>query len=481
MKITITVDNVYSAIISELDDKLIQGLFHALATKNPQVRHSQLVKTKRWDGWTRFFKPVKKQFLTGFLPIVTQYLGEHCPNCVLDIKDTRTVPKKQFSWSLDLKGLAPFDYQIEAPKIIEQKARGFLWLATNAGKTLIAAMTIQRLGVKTLYILNSKELLVQVKDEIEAFLQTKVGILGSGIYSPAPITIATMQTLFLFQQGLKKDSASKLDARKMEIIANTLEETQLIILDECHMYSASEWHKIFLCCPAYYRIGMSGTAMTKKGDPVREARLIGITGGLLYRRIRNKELVEQGISAPPKIHIHECAHPFIPINDFTLVQQWGIVENKERNQLLAKIAWEEFKDGHTVLLFIQIIEHGHILQSIFEEIYDRKVPFVHGKSQLKQRIAVKDAINLNKERLVIASRIFKTGLNLPTLTSIVNAGGRKSEGEILQLLGRGLRTHKGKTAIHVHDIFDKGNKILEEHSKERLRVWKNEKFPMFYL
>src|SRR5690242_11507603 len=89
----------------------------------------------------------------------------------------------------------PRPYQEDALAAwLAANGRGVVVLPTGAGKTVLALMAIARLGVRTLVVVPTNELLNQWRDGVVNRLgvaKIKVGVVGDGRHDVRPITIIT--------------------------------------------------------------------------------------------------------------------------------------------------------------------------------------------------------------------------------------------------------------------------------------------------
>jgi superfamily II DNA or RNA helicase len=74
---------------------------------------------------------------------------------------------------------------------------------------------------------------------------------------------------------------------------------------------------------------------------------------------------------------------------------------------------------------------------------------------------------------LIATRIWGTGVDIPCLELGIYAKGGKAEIDTAQGLGRIGRAWNDVAKVWC-DIFDEYSNILEEHSKERLRIYQEQ-------
>ena len=120
--------------------------------------------------------------------------------------------------------------------------------------------------------------------------------------------------------------------------------------------------------------------------------------------------------------------------------------------------------------FVNYIEHGRKLQMEFEN-YNLSIPFVQGSMNSKNRIETKQALEKKKIRMAIATVTWKEGVDIPSLTCVINAAGGKSEISVMQSIGRGLRRKGNKTQVTIYDVFDQSHPFLIDHFGERLAIY----------
>lgn len=57
---------------------------------------------------------------------------------------------------------------------------------------------------------------------------------------------------------------------------------------------------------------------------------------------------------------------------------------------------------------------------------------------------------------------------------MINAAGGQADHQIIQRMGRGLRTAADKDILRYFDFIFKTNKYLEKHSEKRIKILKKE-------
>ena len=158
-KITIKIENV-SSKIEHISSKLSNQLDTELSCPSPNYWFSPAFKNGRWDGKTHFYSTKTNTFPTGLLPMVIEFLKEN--EHEFKIIDNRTnntflLDSEPIDEIILNNGKALRDYQIDAVNAVAANLlssikfqRGVINIATNGGKTTIAAAIIT-------YAINSKD------------------------------------------------------------------------------------------------------------------------------------------------------------------------------------------------------------------------------------------------------------------------------------------------------------------------------------
>lgn len=419
----------------------------------------------QWDGRIKLFKKVSRTFPAGLTDDVVKALRKehvqvmvddkrHCPaSVVLDPK------------SMTLRGIKfdhPFDYQPECALTVANGQRGIVAVATNGGKTIIAALVIKMLKLPSLFIVPSKELLYQTQKVLAKTLETPVGLIGDAHWSPGKwVTVATVDTLY-----------SRLAQPECRDFLSTI---NVIFIDEAHHTPSDSWYQVVRACPAYYRFGMSGTPL-KRSDGA-DLRLVGATGPILYE-VRNKALIERGISVGATILFLKITKPDIPKGTpYREVYQLGIVENPYRNKALCDCIAKFVEDGLNVLVLVKEIEHGNILdRNIWSYPKKSFIPhqFINGTEHSDVRRKALDEFRSGTIRVLIATSILDEGIDVPNIDVLALAGGGKSSIKTLQRLGRGLRKGGNIDQLFVLETADFQHSYLLKHSLQRLEDYQAE-------
>jgi superfamily II DNA or RNA helicase len=249
-----------------------------------------------------------------------------------------------------------------------------------------------------------------------------------------------------------------------------------VVADECHVVGSPTYNAVMMMVPAYYRIGMSATP-SGRSDKL-DALVVAATGGVIYRKgIQDLSHGPDAKLAKAKIAFY--AYP----NDTQLDDEldWndeyvqGIVKNDARNAAIVRVCQGTPKP---VLVFFERLAHGYLLRKKLEQA-GLEVDIVSGKDGIGKRTDSAKQLNAENIDVLLASRIFNKGWDIPMVRSCINAAGYKAEIISIQKLGRGLRRVPGeKEVVFFWDFWDRAHDLLTDHSRQRAEVYKDQGLPV---
>lgn len=432
----------------------------------------------QWDGRYRLLS-ARKEFLSGFLDRVISILNEF--NIKYEIDDRR--PPVKLGIPLELDPNSPFkprDYQLEVVNAAYAKDCGVVKLPTGSGKTLTLSLIAGKFNIKTIIYVIGVELLYQMKDTLEKmYPNLEIGIVGDGKCIVKDITIATiwsaaaaLDTKVEFDSDEEIDKDEKTDLIDKKAVKKLISEAQMYIFDECQFVStttALELNKHSLS--ARYKFLFSGTPWRDAGDDIY---IEGIGGKRIYNKTASW-MIENGYLVAPKIYFIDSEVKKRVGKTYPEVYRNYIIENQERNDLIKKAALKMHKDGRKILILVSKVDHGKALQKMLED--ELRVFSLDGRNKTEQRLEAIRAMKNGEIDILIASKIFDQGIDIPELDALILAGSGKSSSRALQRIGRVIR--KGgpnkKDAVIV-DFWD-NCKFLKDHSSARKKIYETE--PLF--
>lgn len=439
---TFVISDAYTNVVQP-SLELRKHLVDLLAARPQGFQFSPKFRRGQWDGFVSLFKDSK--FPTGLWPIVQNHLTE-IEFDDYEVDDLRADLVTREAVTQLVNGYELYDYQEAAVKAVLANGHGVLKMATNAGKTLVAASLWLTLNKpKTLYVVPWVELLEQTSRELAQYTGANVGTYGGGTkVSSESITITTIKSL--------------------PNVIKHLRGVNLVIVDECHRTKSSTVFDNIFKVSGRYRVGMSGTPLTH--SLLSDLKLVAATGPIIYE-ITNTELIESGYSTPPHIKFLEVSCDW----DKSLTQQEAyrryIVNYAPRNVQIAQVC-RDFDEP--VLIICNWIEHAESLLTLLDDAI-----YLTGNNTRQER---QEGLAKFKRDggVLLCTPIFGEGINMPDVGVIILAAGMKSHIQLLQRIGRGMRIAKDKDKVIIIDFIDDTNQYLFKHSEVRYDVYKNEGF-----
>lgn len=467
----------FNNITAKVDDpEFIRELRSKLRTFAPGYKYHPLYKRKLWNGKVSLVDK-EGNFPTGFVPWVAERYK-------VNLIDQRILlPLEIHPTSISLR-----DYQYNAIKkaFLNEQAdtwfpRGVIAHSTGAGKTRIAAAMIQMAKVPTLFLTNQTYLVTQT---FKAFNELEVGGLaltedkkgnlsrfsqGYTNSSNEDTLICTVQSLMSWAMNRKKKSDRLID--KEEYIRKRLASIQQIFIDEAHQIGASKDHgnlfvqALQLMPNAYMRWGLTATPFLR--EEYHDWLLEGYTGSVIDR-IKTKELIEKGYLAMPDITMFRCPATKI-VKEWPECYDLGIVCNEARNKKIIDL----YNGGlGPTLIFVERVTHANILNELANR-RGLRLPIMTGEMESFDRTILIDDLRNGRVKGIV-STVADQGVDIPELQILINAGGGKSERDVIQKIGRGSRLAHNKSTFKLYDFIDTFPDSLYRQSLIRKKTYLSE-------
>jgi len=471
MNTAIIVGNVKCKIIGLRDPKVIDEIDDYMSYS---VQGFQFMnRGNNWDGKQRLFTK-NHYFPVGLLSAVEKILKKH--DISYQLQDNRDQPVYGESLVLDQNsGFQVRDYQQDIVNRAWKYGGGIIRLATGGGKSLVLTLIMGRFNIKTVIYVIGVELLYQMKETVErAYPNLKVGIVGDGHCDVQQVTIATIWSAAsafgakaeILDSDLTQDKEDK--NLNKEKVMGMVSSAEMIIIDECQ-YAAAETIQFLHrnSTSARHRFLLSGTPWRDSGDDI----LIESVGGSKIFDLNATALIEQGWLVPPKIYFVDVPMQRGVGKTYQEVYKNFIVDNDERNDLILKSTTKLISQGRKVLILVTKVAHGKHLLSLLKE--SLRVSSLDGSNKTSDRLAAIQAMKDGELDVLIASKIFDQGIDIPNLDALVLAGSGKSSARALQRIGRVIRKGHDKKDAVVVDFLD-NCKYLRDHSQIRKKIYETE-------
>lgn len=412
---------------------------------------------------------------TGFLPYLEGIKVE-----VLENKIVYPEPKE-----IPFKKPLPFElypYQKESVEKLIKEKHGNVELCTGAGKSVIVLKLVKKLGLRTLIIVPSKILFLDmVENCIEYFGKDNVGMFGDGKkVLGKQITVCISKSLSMLKKETKE--------------YEEIEKSQVMIVDETHLFAAESLaetcHGVLKMIP--YRFFMTGTLT--RGDGT--LKILQTIVGKTVVELETKEGIEKGYLGKFDVNIVKT---FSPINatykDPNKSRRVHFLNNKEIAKNVASICNSYASRDESVLVFVDELSQIPLVTKLLNCSFG----YIHGNTTDKEdqekygieKCDIKKTIedfNTGKIRVLVSTSVGFTGVNFFAQSASIFFVGSSSEIEICQsIIGRNVRIlskskyaqyHKPRDIIHLYDFEIEQN---ASSLKKRLALYKATGQPIYKL
>lgn len=465
--------------------------------KAPNYRFHPKYKARLWDGNISMFNLNTGKLPIGLVELLLTYAERAGEEVQLVENQAYTSffadeidfdEFKAFVEGLEVSNaegqrIYPEDYQIDAAYIAMRDRRCALEMPTGSGKSLTIYIMIRWLiehGKRISLIVPSIALVNQMASDFMEYsvingfdVEGHVNMLFSGQEKTfdAPVLISTWQSI-----------AAMCKKKYGQQVVNSYDA---IIVDEAHNAKGPELQKIMLdmATDVPYKIGTTGTVSK---DTVNRLTIIGCLGPVHVIK-KTKELMEEGKLTQLTIRAvvlkypdEECKH--VIDLDYDAEMSY-IAKHEKRRKMIAKMC--AAAEGTTLVLARKRDDH---VIPLYETIKDmighiKPVYVIHGKISAEERERTRKLASQHDCVIVATYQTASTGINIPRIDTVIFASSSKSDTQIIQSIGRGIRRFLGKTRTILIDIVDdfrykKRTKLTEntafKHFLERMKIYRAE-------
>lgn len=393
--------------------------------------------SKSFRSPKRYLIDKKGFFPTGLLYIVESWLKEEKHPFQSDDKRIKPKPHNLFKSSMHV---TPYLEQIDAATAVVERYRGIIAAPTGVGKSVIAALIIQKLQVNTLIVVPSLELKRQLTESL-------AGIFGQGHVGGVGHRIAV-------------ENVDALDPN------DTFYDYGCVIIDEFHHSGAKtyrnlnkkSWKHIF------YRVGLTATPFRSKDN--ERLLLESVLSQIIYR-IEYSDAVAKGYIVPVEAYYYDIPETTTHANTWAGVYSTLVVNHEVRNAGVASLLNLLDATKRSALCLVKEIKHGEAIQALCHKQFANGLNF-------DTQILIK-AFNDQKINCLIGTTgIIGEGVDTKPAEYIIIAGLGKSKNAFMQQVGRGLRRFKSKESCKVIIFRDKSHRWTLNHFKEECKILKEE-------
>ena len=403
----------------------------------------------QWDGKVHLFRRNNKGAymipcgLTQYVKDTFDAWGIEYQFVCEDPQKYRLLQHESMTWNV---GVALREYQQEVIDTLESEGYcGVVALPTAGGKTVCAAKIIFDLAEPVLILVHRKELLYQWQRELLALAGIDASLVGDGHKDFSEVTVAMVQSISAM---IKNREQVALDF-------------PMIIMDEAHTIPSDTAYTVAMACNASKRIGLSATPKREDGA---DLKIIGAIGRIVCR-IGTDDLIKRGYLATPKFKMIRYDPVSVRTNNWSSLYKYAIVENIDRNEHIISEAERMLADGRQVYIHVAQIAHGQRLAPCIDGAI-----FCHASTKGRKDIIAD--FESGKIRCLV-STLLKEGVSINNISGLIYASGMKSEISTIQTIGRCLRMDEQFGNSEVIDFLDVGHRILQNHTQNRIEVYRN--------
>lgn len=346
------------------------------------------------------------------------------------------------------------DYQRKAVNEVENQKYGILQSPAGSGKTQMGIALMADLGLKTLWLTHTKDLLTQSKERAELYMRSElIGTITEGkVNIGSGVTFATVQTMCV------------LDLERYRDIWD------VVIVDECHRCSGTptamtQFYKVLNNLAARYKFGLSATVHRSDGTIKATYALLGKVVYTVPKEAVADRVMKVGIKScftGVKLS-RECLNTDGTLNYAKLITY--LTENTARNQLIA-----DSIERKPSLILSDRLGHLEKLISLLPADMRKDAVMISGKMTTKKgkaerEQALEDMRSGKKKYLFATYSLAKEGLDIPCLERLYMATPQKDYAVITQSIGRIARTFGGKEAPVCYDFVDNAGYLVKAYKK----------------
>lgn len=443
-----------------------------IPTAHKKKRKIQTVKMIKSHGNGEFL------FHTGFVPRILKFFNQH--------KITYDYSTDIYPIEYDEPALQDITFWKAQARLIQAaltSGRGVIHSATATGKSIIMAGIISSFSRENiLFLVDQTQLVLNMEKHLKKMGFTDIGVWYSKRKEDRRIILATIQSF-------------------KSVVIDFHNHFQILLVDEGHHIrniDSDNYGYTIQRIFAPVKIAVTATLPeTKEGQMNLEALIGPVIGTYSIEEATKDKKISKPIvrflHSPEVLAVNLYDKSTVPcrpeilaqpataehkkikgrlkekLTKYKIIYYNGIVNNLNRNISIMVEAEKRILKGKSVLIKIIRTMHGDNLMQIANDM-GLNILFIHGETPIEQRESIRLSFNAKRVLCVIATDVWKEGIDIPSLETCIIGGGLKSEIATYQNIGRGTRRTKTKATVEIIDFKDKQHKYLKNHYLARYKV-----------
>jgi superfamily II DNA or RNA helicase len=301
-------------------------------------------------------------------------------------------------------------------------------LPTGGGKTTVASFMIQgavERGKRVLWFAHRRELILQPSARLDEMgINHGIIMANHPRCNPAlPVQVASIDTA----------------------VRREITPPDMIIVDEAHHARSDSYTEVIKKLNAPFVIGITATPCRLDGrglGDIFEELVIGPTVS---------DLMTRGYLVPDETYSW-------PVDTRNVKLTAGDFNQKQANDLMssAKLVgnvidqWKKRCSDRATIVFASGIGHSRLLQRRFQA-EGVTAEHIDGNTPTDERDRIISDVKAGRVQVVCNYGVLTEGTDIPVVSCIVNCRLTQSLSLWLQMAGRGLRAHPGKSNCIIHD------------------------------
>lgn len=382
------------------------------------------------------FKGSQRRYLIdrkGFFPTgLISYLGEVE---IAKITDIRNIQNTQMISSIkgNFGNFVQYKAQSDVVNIVRSTMRGTISMPTGTGKSMVMALIINTLKLRTLIVVPN----LSIRNQLREVLR--------GIFGNTPHVVI-----------------ENIDSTNLKSHINF----DMLIIDEAHHVGAKTYHNLNKLAWKGISHRYFLTATPFRNIEAEQILFKAIAGDIIYSlsytdAIKNKYIV------PVEASYLTLPKQMCSAVTYAQVYSQMIVNNDYRNQVISALLQDLIESNKFALCLVKEIKHGQILSEA------TGIPFVCGEdAESKAFIAQFNSGEI--KQLIGTTGVIGEGVDTKPCEYVIIAGLGKAKSSFMQQVGRSVRRFDDKESGKIVLFRDTSHKFLLRHFNAQVAILKDE-------